>query len=143
MVLPLVSVAALRFDTSTSVAALRFDPAAPCQTYKRRCGATLIRGRCVSDTPFLPCPATVRVANSASCTALLFPGGFTSWQTAVSLKGLQGQGVGEGPRWPWSSCPRLSLFLSICLSVSICLCCLLYTSPSPRDWSASRMPSSA
>ena len=27
--------------------------------------------------------------------------------------------------------------------VCVCVCCLLYTSPSPRDWSASRMPSSA
>ena len=35
----------------------------------------------------------------------------------------------------------LLLSLSVCLSLS--LCCLLYTSPSPRDAHRSRMPSSA
>ena len=29
------------------------------------------------------------------------------------------------------------------LKVSVCVCCLLYTSPSPRDATLSRMPSSA
>ena len=35
------------------------------------------------------------------------------------------------------------LFVSVCACVPLCVCCLLYTSPSPRDWLESRMPSSA
>ena len=38
--------------------------------------------------------------------------------------------------------PMIWLFVSI-ISVAICSACLLYTSPSPRDLSTSRMPSSA
>ena len=37
----------------------------------------------------------------------------------------------------------LCLSVSVSVSVSVSLCCLLYTSPSPRDISGSRMPSSA
>ena len=38
---------------------------------------------------------------------------------------------------------KLNDFNSFCASVVWCLTCLLYTSPSPRDLSTSRMPSSA
>ena len=34
-------------------------------------------------------------------------------------------------------------FVSVSVSLSLCVSCLLYTSPSPRDWLESRMPSSA
>ena len=34
-------------------------------------------------------------------------------------------------------------FLLLCLALGLINICLLYTSPSPRDYAASRMPSSA
>ena len=40
---------------------------------------------------------------------------------------------------------RIGLLWSggVCVYARVCICCLLYTSPSPRDISLSRMPSSA
>eukprot|EP00656_Telonema_subtile_P012799 TRINITY_DN1646_c0_g1_i2.p2 TRINITY_DN1646_c0_g1~~TRINITY_DN1646_c0_g1_i2.p2 ORF type:complete len:115 (+),score=21.20 TRINITY_DN1646_c0_g1_i2:191-535(+) len=52
-------------------------------------------------------------------------------------KGSSAEGCGVGM-------PVLRVVLTGCLGVAtVCLSCLLYTSPSPRDRTRSRMPSSA
>ena len=38
---------------------------------------------------------------------------------------------------------KLHVCCMILLTITLCVCCLLYTSPSPRDLDRSRMPSSA
>ena len=40
-------------------------------------------------------------------------------------------------------CVRLCVCVCVRVYVRVCACCLLYTSPSPRDMTISRMPSSA
>ena len=40
-------------------------------------------------------------------------------------------------------CPAATVPVAVVFACGVCCCCLLYTSPSPRDLSTSRMPSSA
>ena len=58
----------------------------------------------------------------------------SDWHTATQLKGVEGEWIAEG---------RDEFLDAIMESNANPMICLLYTSPSPRDLSTSRMPSSA
>ena len=54
-----------------------------------------------------------------------------------------GDGGGKDLATPTSQSAEPQVPQEISDPVSVCVCCLLYTSPSPRDATLSRMPSSA
>ena len=55
---------------------------------------------------------------------------------ADRFRGLDGRHPGQ-----WPLAPRI--LCALCMVLAVSVLCLLYTSPSPRDLSTSRMPSSA